>query len=70
MFGKSGEKNPMFGRIHSAESLAKMSAALSGENNPMYGRTGVNNHMYGKTGKKDPKYENYKKERISLCFRF
>jgi group I intron endonuclease len=30
-----GENNPMFGKTHSAETLAKMSSALSGEKNPM-----------------------------------
>jgi len=29
----------MYGKIHSAESLALMSEALSGENNPMFGKS-------------------------------
>jgi len=35
----SGENNHFFGKAHSAENLAKMSAAKKGENNPMFGKT-------------------------------
>lgn len=34
-----GDENPMFGRKHTAEALAKISARSSGKNNPMYGKT-------------------------------
>ena len=41
--GFPGEKNPMFGKHHSAETRAKISAANkgkhSGKNNPMFGKT-------------------------------
>jgi group I intron endonuclease len=35
----SGENHPLFGKSHSAESLAKMSVAKSGENHPMFGKS-------------------------------
>jgi group I intron endonuclease len=37
----SGENNPMFGKTHTAETIAKMSLAKSGENHPrgMQGKT-------------------------------
>lgn len=35
----SGKNHPMYGKTHSAESLALMSEALSGENNPMFGKS-------------------------------
>lgn len=41
--GFPGEKNPMFGKQHSAETRAKISAATKGKN------VGKNNPMFGKT---------------------
>jgi hypothetical protein len=34
----SGKKHPMYGKTHSDESKAKMSAARRGKNNPLYGK--------------------------------
>ena len=34
----SGKNNPNYGKKHSSEALAKMSAAKSGENNPLFGK--------------------------------
>ena len=59
----SGEKNPNFGKSHSAETRRKMSKAQKGENNPQFGKTpsaetrhklsesmkGEKNHFFGKT---------------------
>lgn len=36
--GKSGEETPMFGRKHTPEARAKISAATSGENNARWGK--------------------------------
>ena len=44
-----GEKNHIWGKTHSKETIQKM----SGENHPMYGKTGENNHSYGKTHSKE-----------------
>ena len=33
----TGENNPMFGKMHSVETRAKISGALSGEKHPLYG---------------------------------
>jgi group I intron endonuclease len=35
----SGDNHPMYGKTHSAETLAKLSVAMYGENNPFYGKT-------------------------------
>ena len=40
----SGEKNPFYGKKHSAESRKKMSDASSGENNYFYGKSLSENH--------------------------
>jgi group I intron endonuclease len=42
---RSDENNPMFGKSHSAEIIAKM----SGEFNPMFGKTGESHPMFGKS---------------------
>jgi len=60
----------MTGKKQSAETIAKKSAAMSGEKNPMFGKkrtqefrdkmseehSGENNPMYGTTGEKSPRY--------------
>ena len=51
MFGKTGEKNPLFGKSHSTETIAKMS-----EIQKNIDRTGENNPMFGKTGEKSPNF--------------
>ena len=51
-----GENHHMFGKTHSAETLAKMSEAQKGENNSMFGRTGKNNPMFGRTGENHPMF--------------
>ena len=38
MYGKTGEKNPNYGKKRSPETLAKMSEVMSGENHPMFGK--------------------------------
>src|SRR5438105_15770900 len=38
MFGRSGEKHPIFGKKHTDDTIAKMSSSLSGEKNPMFGK--------------------------------
>lgn len=38
----SGERNPMYGRHHTDEAKAAISAKLSGENSPMYGKSPTN----------------------------
>ena len=51
MYGRTGEKHPMYGKKHTEEARRKMSENshhLSGEKHPMYGRTGENAPMYGK----------------------
>jgi group I intron endonuclease len=45
----------LLGYIHSEESIAKISFALSGENNPMFGRIRENHHFFGKTHTADTK---------------
>jgi|ERR1700744_802936 len=45
----SGEKNSMFGKIHSVETKAKISKAFEGKNHPRYGIRGENHPFYGKT---------------------
>jgi group I intron endonuclease len=45
---RAGDKNPMFGKKHTAETLALLSQAKIGENNPMFGRTGKNHPFFGK----------------------
>lgn len=35
----NGANNPMYGKMHSAETRKKISEAMSGENHPMYGKT-------------------------------
>ena len=52
---RSAEKNPFYGKIHSPDSLVKMSEAKFGTKNPMFGRTGENNPKFGKTGENHPK---------------
>jgi len=38
-FGKTGDKHPMYGKSHSAETLAKMSKAKTKDSHPMFGKT-------------------------------
>ena len=70
MYGvrKCGELNHFFGRKHSEETKAKISAnrkgkgARYGKDNPMYGKglKGADNPMYGKNGLKHPNSRAYK----------
>lgn len=39
MFGRIEENSSMFGKNHSADTIAKMSEAKIGENNPMFGKS-------------------------------
>lgn len=40
MYGKTGSQSALYGRKHSPESIAKMSASRIGRKNPMYGKSG------------------------------
>ena len=55
-FTIGGDINPMYGKKHSKETIAKM----SGENHPMYGKTGKNHPMYGR------KHSDETKNKMSL----
>lgn len=45
---KVGNKNPMFGKIHSENFKKRRSEQYSGDGNPMFGRTGDKSPHYGK----------------------
>lgn len=47
-YGKRGMLSPLYGRKHSVESRALMSAATSGEKHPFFGLKGPDNPNYGK----------------------
>ena len=55
MYGKTGEKHPMFEKEHTEESKQKMSEAKSGEKAYWYGKTGERHNMFGKTRTKETK---------------
>lgn len=50
--GITGDRSPMFGKHHSAETRARWSAirqgSITGPLNPNFGKTGPANHMFGK----------------------
>jgi hypothetical protein len=64
----SGDKNPFYGKHHTEETKARMSAnALEtcqnkGENNPMYGRTGKDAPCYGRCGELHPMFGKHGEE--------
>jgi len=53
-YGRTGEKNPMYGVPHTEEWKKAVSEKLSGENNPCYGRTGEKHPLHGRTGALHP----------------
>jgi hypothetical protein len=46
--GLKGEKHPLYGKKHSAETRSRQSAVKKGENNPMFGKNGDEHPMFGK----------------------
>ena len=62
MYGKTGEQCPNYGKKHTPEARAKISAANTGEKHPMYGMSGEHNPMYGKP---NPPSEETKAKRLA-----